>query len=288
MLSESEIAVATDDAVRLSLWRLRDEAVSPREGTRDIFLTHGTFSDRRICQGIAKHLASLGYTCWTLEWRGHGNSAEGVAAYDFETVAKHDITAALEHLVRKERVRRLHCVTHSGGGIVLTMCLLRHLRFVPAIDRVALFACQALHAAPSSSRKWLLCTMRLASRLYGSIPGHRLGLGVQAESFFLMKQWYDWNTSESFKGRDGFDYLASMARLTVPVLSISGAADRLIAPPAACKRYLDGFGGDGNRSIVCGLSTGFSKDYGHANVMLSRAAMNEVWPVAADWLAAKA
>ena len=37
-----------------------------------------------------------------------------------------------------------------------------------------------------------------------------------------------------------------------------------------------------------GSVDGFSKDYGHANVMLSRSAMNEVWPVATDWLAAKA
>lgn len=170
---------------------------------------------------------------------------------------------------------------------MLTMCLIRTPRLIPIIDRVALFACQALHAATSRSRKCLLRTMRLASRLYGSVPGRRLGLGIEDESFFMMKQWYDWNISESFRGRDGFDYFANMVRLTVPVLSISGAADKVIAPPASCKSYLEGFGGNRNLSMECGLSTGFSKDYSHANVMLSRAAMNEVWPVAAGWLAAK-
>jgi len=287
MLNEMEIHLATEDAVRLSLWRLRDESTSPPAGTRDIFLTHGTFSDRRICLGIAKHFASLGYTCWTLEWRGHGGSAQGQVPYDFETVAQYDVKAALDHLVREQGIQRLHCVTHSGGGIVLTMCLVRNPWLVPVIDRVALFACQALHAASSSSRKWLLRLMRLVSRFYGSIPGHRLGLGVQAESFFMMKQWYDWNISGSFRGRDGVDYLAKMSGLTVPVLAISGAADKLIAPPASCEKYLQGFGGSANRAMECGLSTGFSKDYSHANVMLSRAAMNEVWPVATEWLTTK-
>lgn len=126
--------------------------------------------------------------------------------------------------------------------------------------------------------------MRLASRLWGSVPGAHLGLGVQDESFFMMKQWYDWNISQSFSGRDGFDYWAGMRRLTMPVLSIAGAADKLIAPSASCKKFLEGFGGCRNQSMVCGLSTGFSKDYSHASVILSRAAMNEVWPLVATWL----
>jgi pimeloyl-ACP methyl ester carboxylesterase len=285
MLNELERHLLTEDGVRLSLWRLRDEAKHPPAGTRDIFLTHGTFSDRRICLGIAKHFANLGYTCWTLEWRGHGGSAAGPVAYDFETVALHDVTAALEHLVREEGIQRLHCVTHSGGGIVLTMCLSRNPQLVPIVDRVALFACQALHAASSRPRQWLLRSMRLASRLWGSVPGRRLGLGAQDESFFMMKPWYDWNISQRFSGRDGFDYRAAMGRLTLPVLSLAGAADRLIAPPASCEQYLEGFGGSRKLAVVCGRSTGFSTDYAHASVILSRSAMNEVWPIAAKWLA---
>jgi pimeloyl-ACP methyl ester carboxylesterase len=285
MLNERQLHLHTDDGVRLSLWRLRDEAKNPPTGTRDIFLTHGTFSDRRICLGIAKHFASLGYTCWTLEWRGHGSSGASPVTYDFETVARHDVKAALEHLVSEEGIQGLHCVTHSGGGIVLTMCLARHPQFVPIVDKVALFACQALHAASSKPRGWLLRSMRLASRLWGSVPGRHLGLGVQNESFFMMKQWYDWNIRGSFSGRDGFDYWGGMQGLVMPVLSIVGAADKVIAPPASCEQYLKGFGGHRNQSMVCGLSTGFSKNYAHANVILSRAAMNEVWPFTANWLA---
>jgi len=52
-----------------------------------------------------------------------------------------------------------------------------------------------------------------------------------------------------------------MSQLKLPVLSVSCAADRLIAPQAACRKYLEAFGGDGNRSIECGLSSGFSLDY---------------------------
>lgn len=95
MLNALELHLPTDDGVRLSLWKLQDGAKHPPAGTRDIFLTHGTFSDRRICLGIATYFASLGYTCWTLEWRGHGSSGASPVAYDFETVARHDVKAAL-------------------------------------------------------------------------------------------------------------------------------------------------------------------------------------------------
>lgn len=271
----------------MSLWRVRDETAAPPAGTRDVFLTHGTFSDKRICLGIAKHLAHFGYTCWVLEWRGHGSSAESATAFDFDTVAQSDIRAALAHLQQKQGVRRLHCVTHSGGGILLTMCLTRYPGLVPLVDKAVLFACQALHAAPSLLRKWLLRSMRLASRLHGSIPGRSLGFGVQDEPYFMMKQWYDWNISERFIGRDGFDYLANMGLLKLPVLSVSGSADTLIAPPAACRRYLEAFGGGGNHSIECGLSSGFSLDYAHSNVMQSRAAMSEIWPMVVNWLASE-
>ena len=285
MLTELEIPVTTQDGTRLALWRVRDDAANPPVGTSDVLLTHGTFSDKRICLGMAKHLASLGYCCWILEWRGHGSSGASATAFNFDTVAQCDVMAALDHLEHRQGIRRLHCVAHSGGGLVLTMCLTRHPRLVHLVDRAVLFACQALHAAPSRPRKWLLRSLRLASRLHGSIPGRRLGVGIQDESYFMMQQWYDWNISERFIGLDGFDYLANMRQLKLPVLSMSGAADRLIAPPAACRKYLEAFGGDGNRSIECGLSSGFSLDYAHANVLHSRAAMSEIWPMAVDWLA---
>ena len=286
MPTEQEIHLTAEDGTRLSLWRVHEDTTTPPVGTRNVFLTHGTFSDKRICLGIAKPLAQLGYTCWILEWRGHGSSAPSHVAYNFDTVARYDVMAALTYLQHQQGIPRLHCVTHSGGGLVLTMCLARHPALAPLVDKAVLFACQALHAAPSRPRKWLLRGLSLASRIHGSIPGRRLGLGIQNEPHALMEQWFDWNISERFMGEDGFDYLENMRLLTLPVLSLSGSADTLIAPPAACRKYLQSFGGGRNHSIECGRANGFSADYAHASVLHSRAAMNEIWPIVFHWLAA--
>ncbi|MFN9726261.1 alpha/beta hydrolase [Acidovorax sp.] len=90
--------MTTQDGTRLALWRVRDDAANPPVGTSDVFLTHGTFSDKRICLGMAKHLASLGCCCWILEWRGHGSSGASATAFNFDTVAQCDVMAALDHL----------------------------------------------------------------------------------------------------------------------------------------------------------------------------------------------
>jgi predicted alpha/beta hydrolase len=281
-ITETALQLRTDDGVSVALWKL--QGARERGPRSDVFMTHGTFSDRRVCLGLARHLASLGHTCWILEWRGHGSSQQDVAPFDMETVALFDVKAALTHLLEREGIKRLDCVTHSGGGLALTMCLVRHRHLVEHIGKVVLFACQSCHAAVSRLRWLQLLATKLAGKLMGRLPGKRLGIGIQDESYTMMKQWFDWNLTRTFTGHDGLDYLAQMPSIGVPVMAVFAEGDRFIAPPAACQQYLEAFKSERNKALHCATAQGFSQNFDHAGVMHSSAAKREIWPAAQAWL----
>jgi len=80
---------------KLALWKV----TSPKSSsTKNIFLTHGTFSNKKICSAIAAYLIQNGYTCYILEWRNHGSSSKIDAAYNFERIGKQDVQTALDYL----------------------------------------------------------------------------------------------------------------------------------------------------------------------------------------------
>jgi len=53
---------------KLALWKLSS---SNCQADKNVFLTHGTFSDKKVCLGIGEYLVGKGYNCWVLEWRNH-------------------------------------------------------------------------------------------------------------------------------------------------------------------------------------------------------------------------
>ena len=52
----------------------------------------------------------------------------------------------------------------------------------------------------------------------GNLPGQKLKLGEHNETYYTMKQWFDWNLSQNFIGANNKDYLALMPSLKIPVL----------------------------------------------------------------------
>ena len=86
-----------------------------------------------------------------------------------------------------------------------------------------------------------------------------------------------WETS------DGRSYHAGMRRFTAPLLALSGAADRN-DPPKGCRELMEESGSTDLRFVLLGRKNGFSMDYGHVEMVVSKAAQKEVWPLIAKWL----
>src|SRR5690606_25401045 len=82
------------------------------------------------------------------------------------------------------------------------------------------------------------------------------------------------------------DYSRAIAALEVPLLVMAAAADRW-APPPACRALLDSVASTDRTWQLLARQTGFSRDFGHVDMLVGRAARAEVWPLIRKWLDAR-
>lgn len=282
-LDVSPIPLIAADGLRLGWWRVSDPTVL-RKDAQNCFLTHGTFSDRRVCMSAAQAWAERGHVAWILEWRSHGTSEIATQPFDFESVAMLDVIAALHWLREQWPDQKFVAATHSGGGLALLMAFIKEPALQHSFRRLALFACQSHFAGSSVARRGVWRLANLLSRIYGSVPGKQLRLGRCAESYATMACWYRWNIQKSFTGANHDDYGQQLHTIQPAVMSLAAQEDRWIAPAQACLQFWQLLTNPENRFVVCGPSQGFKHRYDHASVMHGRAAKEEVLPVAIDWL----
>ncbi|MBT4443943.1 MAG: alpha/beta hydrolase [Oceanospirillaceae bacterium] len=284
MYHENEINIYSDDGVRLSLWKI--EPISTNSDT-NVFLTHGAFSNKDICFGIAKYLAERNITCWILEWRSHGSSENYAKSFDFETIALYDMKAAFDYLIHNVKLKSFHCVTHSGGGISLTILLCKMQNYKDNINKIVFFSCQSYGASYSIYSRLKLHISNFVSYLIGYTPGRLLGLGPHNEDYCIMKQWFKWNLTGKFLDKKSNDYKHLMKGVKSEILSIRGENDTFIAPKQGCDRFLADFGSKNKQLKSCGLSTGYLQNYNHSTIFLSLCAKKEIWPLVYEWLDCK-
>nr|WP_315188688.1 alpha/beta fold hydrolase [uncultured Albidiferax sp.] len=269
----------TADGVRLALRRIG------APNGRPVLLSHGSFSNHGTCLGLATYLESMGWTAWVFDWRGRGGSATPRTGASFDAVARWDVPCVVDAVLAYSGHERLFWVGHSGGGLVAAMWLARHPR--PTQQKIAglvMLASQATEAA----RHW---RARAALRLFDgylrwkhAAHGPRLRMGPENEDAAMMRQWCRWNLRQTFHGQDGFDYLAGLSHLTLPVLALAGKGDQHIAPPLGCHKLIQAFGSTDRSFEICGKAQGYLEDYTHNRLILSRSAHKEIWPLVEQWL----
>ena len=141
-MKEQLYNIKTKDNETIALWKLN----SNNDLNKNIFLIHGAFSNRKTYNGIASFLCDIGYTCWIMEWRNHGESSKSEKRYNLETVANYDVKSTFEYLFKTIKLESIDCITHSGGGIILTMFLIHNPIYKSKINSITLFAVQAFGA----------------------------------------------------------------------------------------------------------------------------------------------
>ena len=120
----STISIMAADGVRLALHCLpADSANTP---IAEVVLTHGTFSNANTCFGLAGYLASIGFRCWVLDWRGHGESGAAPRQTTFDSVARLDVHAALHAVLERAGPGPVFWIGHSGGGLIGAMWAARN------------------------------------------------------------------------------------------------------------------------------------------------------------------
>ena len=275
--------IITQDDVAITVHRLGERTGTP------VILAPGTFSNWSFWlgtqgTGFARHLAAHGFEAWVVDLRGHGSSQRPAPGqrWNLDDWGRLDLPAVVRAVTAEGRTPLL--VGHSAGGA----SVLAAIAGTPGLQSDV--AAAAILATPlpwlQRWRRLGAWSMRLAARHMNSFPARLLGLGPEDELPGVMEQWMDWNLRGRWLGRDGTDYSDALARLRLPLLFISGSGDHRFAPPDACRGLFDLTGSPDRLFIEAGRDTGFSRDYGHVDLIVSREARREIWPLLSDWLAA--
>lgn len=283
MLNEQLIKLPTFPNEYLALWKINHENSDP---SKNIFLTHGTYSDRRVCMGIASYLVENGHTCWILEWRAHGSSSPTKSDFTFETVAKKEYLIVFDYLFKTLKINSLNCVLHSGGGAMLSMFLVNNPQYIEKINSAVFFGSQAASVGFTFKNRVILHLTSWFTELLGYSPAKIFGR-PHDETAYTMRLWYQWNITGVFSGEEQFDYKQYMPKINFPILAFCGANDKFIAPVQACQKFLDAFQNPKNKLVYCSKKNGFLEDYDHGRVLHSSSARKEIWPRALEWIGAQ-
>jgi predicted alpha/beta hydrolase len=282
MISTSVTLLNTDDKEKIALWTIFN---NKKDIGQSIFLTHGTFSNKNICLGIAHYLAEAGYCCYVMEWRNHGESLPTTKKFNFETIALYDLKTVFKYLFEELKLPSIHCITHSGGGISLSMFLIKQNAYANKISSITMFACQAFGAASTKKNMLKLLLSKYLTFLIGYIPAKKIKLGPHNESYFTMRQWFDWNLRKEFLSTDKkFDYKKNMTHINIPIYSIAAKGDTFIAPSIGCKVFLGYFNKSHNIFKEFSTENGNLEDYSHSRIIMSINAVKEIWPSVLKWI----
>lgn len=277
-----------DNTVELALTRI---GLRERSGDlgEPVVLLHGSFSNRRFwCSplgiGAGAHLARQGFDVWILELRGHGlsprnrdytkNRVSQYVRYDLPAVAA---------FVQEQNGLAPHWVGHSLGGIVLAAAL-----GGGYLDEVSA-ASAALFGSQISRIYWPLKVPpvewagRLLLKGFDQVSGSRLKRGPEDEPIGLVKESLRWHGLFGRFGDSERDWWAGLADVRVPLLAAAGAGDTQ-DPAWACRKLFEQFGSTQKEYHCLGKADGFSQDYGHVDMLVSKGAQKEVWPLLAAWL----
>ncbi len=289
---QCELGFADSEGVPVALTRLPRQ---PAAHQTPVVLVHGLYTRRNFWVsdkggGLAAYLAERGFDVWVVELRGHGNSPKTDRYREFtaEDHMRHDLPA-VQRTVEEHTHKPAMWICHSAGGVYVAGALAAGWLDAAQVSALVTVGSQ-LHKG-----NWQLLTppvvwvMRLAIRLQGGgFPAHRLGFGPELEPRGVMLEWVRWmRGGRSWTSSEGRPFMAGMSRVAMPVLCIAGAGDH-DDPHEGCRKLFDSWAAEDRQFVLLGREAGFELDYGHAEMIISKAAQREVWPLIASWCTARA
>ena len=136
---------------------------------------------------------------------------------------------------------------------------------------------------PGGASSCLEWAGRLLLKGFDQVSGSRLKRGPEDEPIGLVKESLRWHGLFGRFGDSERDWWAGLADVRVPLLAAAGAGDTQ-DPAWACRKLFEQFGSAQKEYHCLGKADGFSQDYGHVDMLVSKGAQKEVWPLLAAWL----
>jgi pimeloyl-ACP methyl ester carboxylesterase len=254
-----------------------------------VILLHGSFSNRRFWYspkgiGLGAYLAREGFDVWIPEMRGHGLSARN-EAYRHNRVAdyaRHDLPA-IAAFVAEQAGQIPHWIGHSLGGTTLAAALGGHYLDAGQVASAALFGSQISRTYWPLKVPPLQWSTRLLLKRFEHVSGPRFKRGPEDEPMGILLESMRWHGLFGRFGDKKDDWWSGLRHVQVPLLCVAGAGDQQ-DPEWACRELFEQMG-SGQKEFWClGRQEGFSEDFGHVQMLVSKAAQSQVWPKVADWL----
>lgn len=247
-----------------------------------VILLPGMFSNRHFWVsprgvGLAAALARAGSPVWLIERRELGRSPVTPGTRPgMEQHLRLDLPVVQAH-VQASTPGAAVWGGHSFGGVIAARAV------AETLDQ-SLVAGLLLFAAQIEVDKRPLCWpwnlwLRGLARLCGRLPARRMGLGPEDEPVAAVDDACFWRMDV----QRGGDLLKPLAVVHCPVLAFAGGADDR-DPPAGCARLLEHFSSSDKRYVLLSRNEGYSQDYDHPGIVVSKPAAGEVWPKVVDWL----
>ncbi|MCJ8167825.1 alpha/beta fold hydrolase [Atopomonas sediminilitoris] len=274
-----------DPSVTLAVTRLQQSS-----GGVPVVLLHGSFSNRRFwCSprgiGLGAELARAGFDVWIPEMRGHGLSPRN-QAYDHNTVAdyaRYDLPSIAAFVMEQSGGQRPHWIGHSLGGTTLAAALGGAYLTEHEMASVVLFGTQVSRVYWPIKIPPLAWGGRFVLKRMGLLPGRRLKRGPEDEPLGLGLEAIRWHQLFGRFGDADKDWWFGLTQAKVPMLAFAGEGDHQ-DPAWCCRKLAAQYGASPRYFLNLGAQTGFSHNFGHVDMLISRAAQEEVWPLVQAWL----
>ena len=248
--------------------------------------------DRPEGEGLGTTLARCGFHVYLADMRGHGESgprAEEGGRWSYDDIVLKDIPAITRFVKNRHPELPLAVVGHSlvGHG---TLAALGQMEGLP-IDAVVSIASNTWVRAFEPSRlQWMkkravLSLFTGLARRKGYFPAKDYKFGSDNEARRYVEQFGRWARSGRWTSEDGSrDYLAGLARVACPVLSIAGAGDRFMCPPEEARRFHARLTRAPVTEWIVSKDSRFGYDATHMSLVTSRRG-KVLWEAMATWLA---
>ncbi|WP_409287190.1 alpha/beta fold hydrolase [Pseudomonas guariconensis] len=278
-----------DPSVELAVTRLGLADQAAAQGV-PVILLHGSFSNRRFWYspkgvGLGAFLARAGFDVWIPEMRGHGLSPRNrhwrhnrVADY-----ARFDLPV-IGAFIQEQAGQAPHWIGHSLGGTILAAALGGAYLEAEQVASAAFFGTQVSRVYWPLKVPPVAWSARLLLKRLGQLSGSRLKRGPEDEPIGLALETLGWHGLFGRFGDKQDDWWAGLATVNVPVLAVAGAADYQ-DPVWACRKLFEQLGGQRKQFLRLGAEEGFDA-FGHVDMLVSKAAQVQVWPLVERWLRA--
>lgn len=247
-----------------------------------VVLAHAMFARRTefdrpaIEDGFLSAFADAGARAIAFDFRGHGDSGDSASKggfWSYDDLVWRDLPAVVSAARARANGAKVIVVGHSMGGSVALGAAGTSL--IEA-DALALIATNVYlkrfdrNPVRKAAMAALIEGMRRATARVGYFPARSLRQGSDDEAAPFIHDLLRFFNDDAWKSGDGaVDYLANLANVKVPVLSLVTESDRLQCPPACAREFLRGVGGPAELRVIA-EGDGGSSAPGHMELVTGK------------------